>query len=195
MKQVLIIHGGSSFATHQDYIDYFISQPVDYERLKYKKGWKPWIAEQLENSDVLLPAFPNSANAAFDEWKIYFEKILPMLHDDVQLVGHSLGAMFLAKYLHHFPLAHPVRRVILIAGRYSDVPYDVGSFELTDTLNISASSGEVHLFHSQDDQVVPFEDIHKFAADIPSAILHTFDGRGHFNDDTFPELLDLLKQK
>jgi uncharacterized protein len=195
MKQVLIIHGGSSFETHQDYIDYMAEQELEYDRLKYKKTWKPWIAEQLTDTDVLLPTFPNGANAQFDEWSRYFEKILPFLGGDVQFVGHSLGAMFLAKFLQHNTLPQPVRRIILVAGRYSDVLYDVGSFELVDTSRVPESADEVHLFHSEDDNVVPFADIHKFAHDMPSAQLHTFTDRGHFNGTTFPELLQLLKQK
>lgn len=195
MKQILIIHGGSSFANYNDYLEYSASQQLDYERLKYKKQWKPWIAEQLTDHDVLLPTFPNAANAQFDEWKNYFEKILPFFVDDVQLIGHSLGAMFLSKYLQHNPLEKTVRRLILVAGRYSDNAYDVGSFELTDVSNLSQSAAEVHLFHSQDDAVVPFGDLQKFQADLPSAISHTFTNRGHFNDKTFPELLELLAQK
>ncbi|QHN42989.1 hypothetical protein GII36_03960 [Candidatus Mycosynbacter amalyticus] len=195
MKQILIIHGGSSFASYHDYIDYMQTMPLDYERLKHSQKWKPWIAEEMIDADVLLPAFPNGANAIFDEWKLYFEKILPFLEDDVQLVGHSLGAMFLGKYLQHCPLAKPVRRVILIAGRYTDIAYDAGSFELTDVSRLSESADEVHLFHSQDDKVVPYTDLAKFQADLPGAISHTFTNRGHFNDATFPELLKLLKQK
>lgn len=195
MKQVLIIHGGSSFPTYDDYIDNLQKSDVKYIRLLYAASWKQWIGSQLSDHDVLLPTFPNGSNAQFEEWKIYFEKIIPFLGDDVQLVGHSLGAMFLAKYLQRHPLQKPVKRIVLIAGRYSEDLSDVGSFELNDTSGLTKSSHDIHLFHSEDDTVVPFGDIHKFARDIPSATLHTFSDRGHFNDSTFPELLDLLKQK
>lgn len=195
MKQILIIHGGSSFASYQDYIDYMQTTPLDYERLKHSQKWKPWIAEEMTGADVLLPTFPNGANAVFDEWQLYFEKILPFIEDDVQFVGHSLGAMFLGKYLQHYPLTKPVRRAILIAGRYTNDTSDAGSFELTDVSRLSESAEEVHLFHSEDDKVVPFADLAKFQADLPEAVSHTFTDRGHFNDATFPELLELLKQK
>lgn len=194
MKQVVIIHGGESFSSYDAYIQNLKTGAIDYERLKPQKKWKPWIAEQMPEADVLLPTFPNGYNAVYDEWKIYFEKILPFLGADVQLVGHSLGAMFLAKYLNTHTLEHKVRRLILIAGAYGhDLEEDIGSFVVESAENVGKSAEEVHLFFSEDDPAVPFSNLAKFQADIPGAIPHTFIDRAHFNDATFPELLELLR--
>lgn len=195
MKQVLIIHGGTSFDTYERYINDLKNFPIDYERLKPKKKWKPWIAEQMAEADVLLPTFPNGHNAVYDEWKIYFEKLIPLLGNDVRLVGHSLGAMFLAKYFHEVPSAQKVRQLILISPCYDDGSLeDLGSFGIESATGLEKSAKEIHLFHSKDDPVMPFSELTKFQADLPSAISHVFEDRGHFNDATFPELLDLLKQ-
>ncbi len=169
---------------------------IHYERLKYQQKWKPWIAEQMPEADVLLPTFPNGYNAVYDEWRIYFEKLLPFLDNDVRLVGHSLGAMFLAIYLHENPLPAPVRQLILISGAYDDeTAEELGSFKVLSAQNVVKSAREVHLFHSKDDPVVPFFELAKFQADLPNATSHIFEDKGHFNDATFPELLALLKQK
>lgn len=195
MKQVLLIHGGDSYGSYDAYIDELKSSAIDYERLKPQQRWKSWVAEQMPEADVLLPSFPNSSNAVYEEWKIYFEKLLPFLRDDVQLVGHSLGAMFLAKYLNAHALTPKVRRVILIAGAYDEeLMGDSGSFVVGSAVNVPKSAEEVHLFHSEDDPVVPFAELAKFQADMPEAIVHTFSNRAHFNDATFPELLELLKR-
>ncbi len=196
MKQVWIFHGGNSFSSYDTYIENLKSSEIDYERLKSQKKWKPWIAEQLADVDVLLPTLPNGDNAVYDEWKIYFEKLIPFFSNDVQLVGHSLGAMFLAKYLHEKPLTHKIRRLILIAGVYGEgSSEDNGSFLVGDATGLEKSAKDIHLFHSQDDPVVPFTELARFQADLPNAISHTFEDRGHFNDATFSELLELLKQK
>lgn len=196
MKQVLIIHGGNSFNSYDSYLQTLKNTTIDYDRLKLQKKWKPWIAEQLPGADVLLPTFPNGSNAVYDEWKIYFEKLLPLLGDDVRLVGHSLGAMFLAVYLNENPLPRPVRQLILIAGGYDDdTNEDLGSFAVKTAKNVASSAQEIHLFHSKDDPVVPFVELAKFQADIPTATAHIFDDRQHFNQPTFPELLAILKQK
>lgn len=195
MKQVLIIHGGESFNSYESYLDGLKSKEVDYERLKPQKSWKSWIAEQMPEADVLLPTFPNGYNAVYDEWEIYFEKLLPFLGDDVRLVGHSLGAMFLAIYLNKKPLSRPVRQLILVSGGYDDdTNEELGSFKVSSARNIARSAQEVHLFHSQDDPVVPYAELAKFDRDIPDAIVHRLDNRGHFVDTTFPELLAILKQ-
>lgn len=196
MKQVLIIHGGNSFSSYESYIADLRAKEVDYERLKLEHKWRDWIAEQMPDADVLLPTFPNASNAVFEEWKIYFEKLLPFFGDDVQLVGHSLGAMFLAKYLNENPLAKPVKKIVLIAGGYNDESAeDMGSFRVESATKLPQSANEIHLFHSQDDFVVPFTELAKFQKDLPGATTHIFADRGHFIDDTLPELLQLLRQK
>jgi predicted alpha/beta hydrolase family esterase len=196
MKQILIIHGGTSYNSYDSYIEDLKNSPINYDRLKPSKKWRTWLAEQLPNADVLLPSFPNSSNAVYNEWKIYFEKLLPLLGDDVRLVGHSLGAMFLAHYLHENPLPQPVRQLVLISGGYDDESNEeLGSFKVQSAQGPEKSADEVHLIHSQDDPVVPFTELAKFQADLPTATTHIFNDREHFNDETFPELLDILKQK
>ncbi len=195
MKQVLIIHGGDSFSSYEAYLTELKSIKLDYNRLLPKKRWKDTLEEALPDADILMPSMPNSANAQFEEWKIWFEKIIPYFGDNVRIVGHSLGAMFLAKYLQSKPLKTPVRQIILLAARYNTPESDDGSFAVLSATNLAQSAQEVHLMHSTDDLVVPFDSLAKFQADIPTAKVHAFEDRGHFNTETFPELLDLLKQK
>lgn len=196
MKQVFIIHGGESFSTYDAYLDNLRNRQPDYERLKPQQKWKLWLAEQMPEAEILLPSFPNGDNAVFDEWVIYFEKLLPFFGDDVRLVGHSLGAMFLAKYLQEHTLRQKVRQLILVAAGYDDDSLeDLGSFSVSSATKLYESADEIHFFHSKDDPVVVYTELAKFQHDLPQAITHVFENRGHFNDTTFPEILELLKQK
>ncbi len=194
MKQILIIHGGDSFNTYEEYIADMKSKVIDIDRLRPAKRWKDAIVESFTDADILTPTMPNSANAQFEEWKIWFEKIIPHFGEDVRLIGHSLGAMFLAKYLHESPLSRPVRQLVLLAGGYNEPSQEYGSFAVTSAAGLKQSAQEIHLFHSQDDPVVPFTELAKFQADLPTATVHTFTDRGHFIDAEFPELLELLQQ-
>ncbi len=194
MKQILIIGGGNSYSSHDQYLADLKSTVIDYDRMRPSKSWKLWLAEQLPDDDVLVPNMPTPGNANYEEWVILFKKILPLLHDGVILVGHSLGAMFLAKYLQQNSLDITVSKLILISGGYDDDSLeDLGSFGVESATHLSERADEVHLFHSTDDPVVPFTELAKFQADLPTAISHILDGRGHFNDTEFPELLDVLR--
>lgn len=198
MKQVLIIHGGNSFSSYEVYRKYLDEKVLDYEKMKVHTGWQQWLAAKLTDADVLLPTMPNSLNAVYDEWKVYFEKLVPLLQDDVRLIGHSLGAMFLAKYLNENVLEKPVRQLVLLAGGYDDESNeDLGSFKVESAVNVPKSAQQVYLFHSTDDPVVPYAELAKFRRDMPNATVRTFTDKGHFfaMNPTFPELLDILKQK
>lgn len=196
MKQVLLIHGGDSFSSYDAYLQNLRAKELDYDRLKLQKKWKSWISEQIPEADVLLPTFPNGYNANYDEWCIYFEKLIPFFDDDVHLVGHSLGAMFLTKYLHDHQLPQKVTRLILVAGQYGTRDGDdLGSFIVTGAKNLEKSAKEIHLFYSEDDPVIDYASIFSYQADLPDAITHSFTDKGHFLDAEFPELLAILKQK
>lgn len=194
MKQIVIIHGGDSFLTYEDYLQDLKDTELDRERLHPAKRWKDTIIESFPEAEILTPTMPNSANAQFDEWQIWFEKIIPFFGDDVKLIGHSLGAMFLAKYLHQQPLDRPVRQLILLAGGYDGDTAGYGSFALESATGLEKSADEIHLMHSRDDFVVPFSELAKYQADLPTAEVHTFDSRNHFLDAEFPELIELLKR-
>ena len=42
---------------------------------------------------------PLQENAKYNDWKIFFERYIPFLRNNVILIGASLGGIFLAKYL------------------------------------------------------------------------------------------------
>lgn len=195
MRQIVLIHGGNSFDSYERYLDNLRSSSLDYERLIKSPHWTDWLSDELPEADVLSPSFPNKQNASFDEWSIYFEKLLPHLIGEVSLVGHSLGGMFLVKYLNDKPLMSKVRQICLLAPAYNDNSLeDLGSFGIESAKNLPASSDDIHLFHSQDDPVVPFTELAKFQADLPGATVHKFTDKSHFFDATFPELLEVLKK-
>lgn len=194
MKQVCIINGGTTYDSHDDFLKHLVELELDYSRLLYRPRWYNWLGETLKDFDVLLPSMPNSTDAQYEEWSIYFTKIVPFLHENVILIGHSLGGIFLAKYLNSYPAVR-VDKLILIAAPYDDETNEsLGSFRLpTDMSHLSQVANEYHLFQSKDDPIVPFAEAKKYLALLPRATLHQFEDRQHFNTPTLPELLDIIK--
>lgn len=197
MKQILFIHGGDSYSSYEAFMQDLKSQPLYYDRIKYHRSFTSWIAEQMPNTDVLTPSFPNSHNAKFDEWSVYFEKLIPFFNSETIIVGHSLGAMFLAKYLHENKLPIVIDKIVLLSGAHGSAENQegCGSFLVESASGVDKSCRSVHLFHSEDDPVVPYDSLRFFVDDLPNADVHTYKDQGHFNIPTFPDLLKLLQQK
>jgi predicted alpha/beta hydrolase family esterase len=196
-QQIVAIHGGETFDTYQNYISYLKNKIIEPERLKPKRDWKNTLLEKLgENFEVLLPSMPNKTNSQFKEWKIWFERITPFIKKNTIFVGHSLGGTFLAKYLSQNTISKSIRAVILVAAPFDDADskYSLASFKLPPSLKkFSEQADKIYLIHSKDDFVVPFEDLKKYKKALPDAEIMVFDHKEHFSQETFPEIVKLIK--
>jgi predicted alpha/beta hydrolase family esterase len=190
-KQVVIVHGGDTFASYEEYLKFLRNFPINIERYKTDKDdWKPWLREKLgQNYEVILPTMPNKTNAQFEEWKLWFNKLIPFLNKEVILVGHSLGATFLAKYLSENDFPKKIKGVFLVGAVFDkdSEGYSLVNFALPNKLNLQTKN--IYLYHSKDDPVVPFSALHKFEKALPAAHSRTFEDRKHLNQEEFPELL------
>ena len=190
-KQVVIIHGGTTFDTYEEYFDYIGSYELTLEKLT-RTDWKDSLGSQLPDFEIIYPKMPNARNARYSEWKIWFEKLLPILSANVVLVGHSLGGIFLAKYLSENKFQKNISSLHLVAAPYNAdvIKESLTDFALEKTVeNLSLCTNTIFLYQSKDDQVVAFADVEKYARDIPSATLVSFENRGHLTQETFPELI------
>lgn len=192
-KQVVVIHGGDSFNTYEEYLKDLKKSKITLEGLR--GDWKIKLGDSLgKGFDVLLPKMPNSYNARYIEWKIWFEKIIPLLNKEVTLVGHSQGGIFLAKYLSENKFPKKIRVLILVAAPYIKTP-NIGDFALKKPLSSVAKQCKViHLFQSKDDPIVPYSEVEKYKKELSNAHLHIFQTRGHFNQKTFPEIVEIIKE-
>lgn len=195
-KQVVVVHGGDTFDTYEEYLSFLNAYEINFEKLKIKR-WKEILGERLgEDFEVVLPKMPNSMNSKYAEWKIMFEKLPQFLKDDVVLLGHSLGGIFLAKYLSENNFPKKIKATFLVSAPFDtkDSDYSLGDFILPDSLeNFQNQAGKIFLFHSKDDLVVPFADLEKYKKSLPNAEVMVFEDKGHFDQTEFPELVQLIK--
>jgi uncharacterized protein len=196
-KQVIVIHGGDAFATYEEYISFLKSFQIDFERYRSEAvGWKRNLQKALgEGYEVVLPDMPNWTNAKYAEWKIWFEKLFPYLNPEVILVGHSMGGAFLAKYLseEHFPKT--ISGTFLVAAPFdADEGRQLVEFAIKKPLDqFESQGGRIFLYHSKDDPVVDIAECEKYQKYLKSAVVRTFTDRGHFNQESFPELVKDIK--
>ncbi|MFA6476456.1 MAG: alpha/beta fold hydrolase [Candidatus Paceibacterota bacterium] len=197
-KQVIVIHGGDTFETREEYLAFLKSYQI--KSLDYFKGkdWKKTLQERLgEDFEVIVPAMPCKINARYEEWKIWFEKIIPLLNDEVILIGHSMGGTFLAKYLTENNFPKKVLSLHLVAAPYDTevIKESLVDFALNKTVEgLAQYTDKIFLYQSKEDKVVALEDAMKYKRDLPNAEINIFEGRGHFKQEEFPELVERIKR-
>jgi predicted alpha/beta hydrolase family esterase len=104
----------------------------------------------------------------------------------VSLVGHSLGGSILLKYLSEENVKEPIAGIFLIATPYWGAEeWQVDEYTLHEGFALRLpKEPRIFLYHSRDDEVVPFAHLAMYAEKLPHATIREFDGRGHrFNDD------------
>jgi predicted alpha/beta hydrolase family esterase len=186
------------YPTEDAYLEALRTKEVDLERLRPRISWLSTLDTALgKGFDVFTPRMPSGDNAQYSQWESWFSRIMVALDRPLILVGHSLGAMFLVKYLSEQEKVHDIQGLLLVAGRYDDPectdPHT--SFTLRgDVSTLTKKADRVVFFHSTDDPVVPYESFERFRAIVPDADFLAFEGRGHFLDSTFPELISVIKE-
>jgi len=198
-QQIILIHGGNTHKTYEKYLFFLKNQKIDFERYrKAKSDWKKTLGKKLgKKYEVICPDMPNRANAKYAEWKIWFEKFIPHLKSKVVLIGHSLGGIFLAKYLSENKIFRKkIRAVFLVAAPYGskNSGESLADFVLSRKLNKLSQAEKIFIYHSKDDPVVPFADALKYKKTLPQAKITAFKNRGHFNQANFPELIKEVRK-
>lgn len=168
-KQVLFLHGAGSGAFEEDRI----------------------LAAALQHAlglayEVHYPKLPEDGEA-YADWKAVIEPAVAALDDQSILVGHSVGASVLLKYLCEEQLDTSIRAVFLLATPYwgADEFWTWDEARLPEDIAAKlAKIPRIFLYHSRDDDVVPYAHLALYAASLPQATIRAFDGRGHqFGND------------
>jgi len=194
--QLVFIHGGDSFLSNEAFYEYLRAQTYEPHPAPYQR-WRDWLEIQLEAEgyEWLYLAMPNKQNADYEAWKIWFEKVVPYIETDTptHVVGYSLGACFLLRYLTENQSPFQIEAVHLVAPALAEEGVDggLGSFAINTSIldTLDQKTSQVHLYHSTDDPICPYTHSEQVATAVPSALLHTFTDRGHFFQPEFPELL------
>ncbi len=199
-KQIIFIRGGETFDNKEDFYKYFTELEID----PYKKrtSWRDWLNEILgETHEFLTPNMPARENADYKVWKIWFEKYLKFIKNDpIILIGYSLGTTFLLKYLTENSFSEKISQIHLVAscvtneGITSLERLSTFEFDIDKINKIANLCSDIHLWHSEDDDCAPYLNSVIINEHLPESNFHTFKDKGHLFMETFPELLEIVKQ-
>lgn len=194
--QVLIIHGGVTHKNKKDYLKYLKTKKVDTGK---KVSWATdYLEKELGKTfEFIRPRMPCQDNANYNEWKILFERYLPLLKDNIILIGNSLGGIFLAKYLSENKFPRKILATFLVCPPYDNtIPSEdlVNGFKLKSNLTlIQKNCKNLYLMFSNDDPIIPISHANKYSKKLDKANILVYNNRGHFSVSKFPELIKIIK--
>ena len=199
MQQIIFVHGGTTFLRYQDFLSSLRSKAVQVNRLLQGDFWMQRLSVDLGSDyQVLAPSMPNKQNAQYSEWSLWFSRVAEVAEDDCILVGHSMGAIFLAKYLSDNTFPKRIKACILVAAPYSDESgEDLASFKISnqgpDALDgLKKQAGKIVIFQGSDDPVIAPSEIDRYKQALPDAEYHILSAPDHFVRKDFPELLQKI---
>lgn len=200
-QQVLYVHGGTAFSRYEAFLKHLKTKELrDLPGMEQLKKWSSTFRDDLGDSyEVFMPSMPNSQNAKYEEWKIWFERYFEYLHDEVTLVGWSQGGYFLVKYLIENKIPFDIKALFLLATPFKNDNFegeDGGDFAFdTDRIeDLAKRVKKIYLFHSKDDSIVPYAHAENYKKALPEAELVTFTDKNHFLLENFPELLEKIRK-
>lgn len=225
--QIVMVGGWNAYDNDTQSLEFLIRYQKD--PLEYSPSWKKWLSLGLsDHFDTIKIDMPNTMNAKYDEWKVWFEKYFPHIHGThhhvwhkttlerleekkldtsvptrLILIGHSLGGIFLMKYLSESGFPRGVDALHLVAPVLDNTwlkGETVGSFAFSHTglPHLHKSIPHIHVWGSTDDDIVPYDHAIRYHIAMLGSVLHTFHDRGHFSGQShfvelFEEILKLAK--
>jgi predicted alpha/beta hydrolase family esterase len=179
-RQVLFIQGGSEGAYEAD------------------AALASYLQEQLgPDYEVIYPRISGLEELkAYAQTKSELARELGTLADDALVVGHSLGGAALLKFLSEEKPERRIAGLFLAATPYFGRDGGWGNDDLAFESGFGSQLPEgtrVFLYHSRDDEGVPFDHLRRNAENLPNAAVREIGKGGHQFADGIPELIQDLK--
>ena len=169
-KQLLFIHGAGDGAYKED------QAMVDNLQEVLGAGY-----------DIHYPPMPQEDSPEYPLWQEQLTKELAELEGDLVLVGHSLGASVLLKYLAEEKVSQPVRGLFLLAPPYWGAEdWQVDEYTLKD--DFAANLPEdmpIFFYQSREDKIVPFTHLGFYKEALPRATFRELDKEDEYGGHQF----------
>ncbi len=113
--------------------------------------------------------------------------------DEAILIGHSLGGTVLLKYLFEELCHTSISGVFLIAAPYWNKDDDWQGDEFAFSEDIAEKLPHklpIFLYHSRDEEIVPFTHLKYYKEKLPEATIREIHGAEHYFNDGLPQLVD-----
>src|SRR5215470_16485399 len=135
--------------------------------------------------ELRAPLMPAPDEPRYAAWAAHLDAVAG---GATLLVGHSLGGSVLVKWLCETARRDALAGLFLVATPFwgTDMPDWALRGDFAARLPPIA---RLFLYHSRDDDGVPFRHLARYARALPRATVRELDGYGHLFDRPFPELV------
>ena len=85
--------------------------------------WYQFVASELRRHDfaVEVPLMPDTDNPDYETWLAKLQATIGEPDENLYLIGHSLGAPLILRYLEHLTPAQQIGGVVMVAGFTADL--------------------------------------------------------------------------
>jgi predicted alpha/beta hydrolase family esterase len=151
------------------------------------EGSDPFAARLREalgsEHELLFPKLPDPDDPHHAPWAAALEAALSDLPEPAVVLGHSLGASTALKYLPRSEQLDSIERLVGAATPFWGSEEWAREYALPDGWPAPLTElPPITLFHSRDDEEIPFNHLELWAKRIPSAETRPLDGYGHLYD-------------
>ncbi len=163
------------------------------------QGWMGWLTRELraQGIEVVAPAMPEPKKPNIEDWLAELERVAGRLDAQTALVGHSLGAYVVLRYMSKYVLGESLGKLILVAGFAGHERAEQGKRALpeVDFGAIKAKVGRIYSVYSDNDEIIPPAWSRELGT-LLGAENVVDPGKGHFAGlhgcDTLPSVFDLI---
>ena len=163
-------------------------------------NWFPWLSAEIESRGirVIVPQMPTPDGQSLDSWIDVFNREVGEIGGATLLIGHSIGAVFIARYLERLSCSVAASVFVCPFIRSLGLPeFDTlnasflnGSF---DWPKIRANGGRITVLCSDDDPYVPISQPLDFAKHLDVSPIVVRGGKHLNQEGGFTQLPVVLK--
>ena len=200
-QQVIFINWAVPKENYDSYNHFLETREYDPFHESFR-NWNKTLGEKLgEEYEYLRSPSSEVKFADYEAWKIMFEKMFPYFKDNIILATTSLGSTFILKYMGEKEFPVRIQKLFFIAPAIADTPEEkLWSFGFDLDLSyhrVNRWTDQIYIYHSRDDDLVPFEQGLELKSYFPEAIFREFDDKWHFFlESELPEIVeDITEEK
>ena len=155
-----------------------------------------YLKYELGNEfEILYPIIDDPEAPTYQMWKNLFTKEFKKANQPTILIGHSLGASMLLKFISEEKPTILISALFLVATPlWGKNGWDVDEFVLKDNFeNELKQVNKIFLYQCKDDTIVPFKHLNFYKKTMPDATVRVLKGTDHAFANGLPELVDDIK--